>query len=153
MLPDIDGYDVCHKIREFVNVPILFLSALYDEIERIKCFAVGGDDYLAKPFSPNEFVYRIKSNLSRLSVRNIWEDKEIIEVGDLEIRPRESVVKKKGIEIGLYPIEFNLLIFFVENMNVILSHDQLVEKVLGKNSIEGDKNTLRVHIKYGFICS
>lgn len=147
MLPDMDGHEVCKKIREFSNVPIIFLSAKSDELDRLLSFAVGGDDYMPKPFSPKEVVYRINAIFKRIDTAMGKEVEKTIIINDLEIIKNSGVVKKKGEEVILTAIEFKLLIFLVENVNVILPKSKILENVWGIE-FEGMENTLMVHIRH-----
>lgn len=146
MLPDMEGYDVCKAIREFSAVPIIFLSAKTDEIDRLLSFAIGGDDYLAKPFSPKEVVYRIRAILRRTLSTEKPVD-QVIEIHDLVISQQEGVVCKKGKKLKLTPMEFHLLLYFVENKNIVLSKEQLLDHVWGMD-FEGSDNTIMVHISH-----
>ena len=143
-LPDIDGYEVCRSIRCFSDVPIMFLSGLTDDEDRVRTFEVGGDDYLAKPFNIDEFMHRVKSNLRRLiSLKEL--KRQIIVVGELEIFPNEYIVRKNGKEINLRTKEF-LLMFFLENENIVLSKEQIGEAIWGKETFQGDDNAIMVHV-------
>ena len=100
MMPGMDGYEVCRKIREFSIAPILFLSSKNDEVDKILGLAVGGDDYVTKPFSPKEVVYRIKAQLRRVSYGKAIAS-EPIRVGKLVIDPDKCEVSIEGRSIGL----------------------------------------------------
>lgn len=146
MLPDLDGYEVCKQIREFSTIPILFLSAKSEEIDRLLSFALGGDDYITKPFSPKEVAYRIKAVLKRTHI-NMEQKDNAIKVNNLEVYKEEGIVKKNGVDITLTAMEFKLLIYFVENKNIIISKNSLLENVWGSD-FEGLDNTLMVHIRH-----
>lgn len=146
MLPDLDGYEVCKQIREFSTIPILFLSAKSEEIDRLLSFALGGDDYITKPFSPKEVAYRIKAVLKRTQM-NMEQKDNAIKVNNLEVYKEEGIVKKNGVDITLTAMEFKLLIYFVENKNIIISKNSLLENVWGSD-FEGLDNTLMVHIRH-----
>lgn len=146
MLPDFDGYEVCKQIREMSIVPVIFLSAKDDEVDKLLSFALGGDDYITKPFSPKEVAYRIKAILKR---EQLYKEKEVeyIEIGNLRISEKRGYVEKAGKEIQLTAMEFKLLIFLVKNKNMILSKNQIIENVWGCD-FEGFDNTLMVHIRH-----
>ncbi len=148
MLPDMDGYEICKKIREFSMVPIIFLSAKSEEIDKLLSFALGGDDYITKPFSPKEVVYRIKAILKREQY-NKEKTKEtgIIKIGDLKISENEGVVKKRDKVLQLTAMEFKLLIYLAKNKDIILSKTQIIENVWG-SEFDGFDNTLMVHIRH-----
>lgn len=146
MLPDVDGYEVCKEIRKFSMIPIIFLSAKSDEIDRLLSFALGGDDYITKPFSPKEVVYRIKA-IFRRELYNESNDVKIIKISDLEIYEQQGIVKKAGETIKLTAMEFKLLIFLANNKNIILSKSRIIDEVWGCD-FEGFDNTLMVHIRH-----
>jgi len=106
MLPDIDGYEVCKQIREFSHCPILFLSAKNDELDKILGLAVGGDDYVTKPFSPKEIAYRVKAQLRRSEYKQSPIQNDSIKIGELTIDTDGFRVKKKDKEIELTAREF-----------------------------------------------
>ena len=87
MLPDIDGYEVCKQIRQFSHCPILFLSSKNDELDKILGLAVGGDDYVTKPFSPKEVAYRVKAQLRRIEYKQKPEEEQSVHIGALKIWP------------------------------------------------------------------
>lgn len=146
MLPDFDGYEVCKQIREISIVPIIFLSAKDEEIDKLLSFALGGDDYITKPFSPKEVAYRIKAILKR---EQLYKEQKIewIEIGDIRISKEKGCVEKAGNEIQLTAMEFKLLIYLVQNRGIILSKSQILENVWGSD-FEGFDNTLMVHIRH-----
>lgn len=146
MLPDIDGYELCKQIREFSMVPIIFLSAKSEEIDKLLSFALGGDDYITKPFSPKEVVYRIKAILKREQYHTV-QKRNTIQVNDLEICEEEGIVKKEGENLRLTAMEFKLLVYLVANRNIVLSKAQIIEAVWGSD-FEGFDNTLMVHMRH-----
>nr|WP_025784597.1 response regulator transcription factor [Sporosarcina sp. D27] len=153
MLPDIDGLEVCRRIREFSFCPIIFLSAKSDDVDKLIGLGVGGDDYVTKPFSPKEVAYRIKAQFRRLEQiqhvnrsNSIEELKEIFIYADLEIDEDKAEVKKSGQRIDLTAKEYQLLLYLVKNSNRILSKDLILERIWGSN-YEGYDNTLMVHIR------
>ena len=101
MLPDIDGYEVCKKIREFSHCPILFLSSKNDELDKILGLAVGGDDYVTKPFSPKEIVYRVKAQLRRAEYKHDPKQGFSVKIGELMIDADGCRVMKNNEEIEL----------------------------------------------------
>lgn len=146
MLPDFDGYEVCRQIRKISIVPIIFLSAKDEEIDKLLSFALGGDDYITKPFSPKEVAYRIKAILKR---EELYREKkfECIEVGNLRINEIGGYVEKAGIELQLTALEFKLLVFLARNRGSIMSKSQIIENVWGSD-YDGFDNTLMVHIRH-----
>ncbi len=146
MLPDGEGYDVCKQIRSISNVPILFLSAKTEEIDKILGFAIGGDDYIVKPFSPKEVAYRVKAQLRRAEY--IQPDKEdtLLKAGPFELNEQRAELKKNGEIIELRPKELGLISYLLKNANRIISKESLYDHVWGEDFI-GYDNTVMVHIR------
>ena len=115
MLPGIDGYEVCKQIRDFSHCPILFLSSKNDELDKILGLAVGGDDYVTKPFSPKEVAYRVKAQLRRTEYRQLPSKTQLIKVGALSIDPEGCHVTKDGKGIELTAREFEILHYMAQN--------------------------------------
>ena len=136
MLPDIDGYEVCKKIREFSHCPVLFLSSKNDELDKILGLAVGGDDYVTKPFSPKEIEYR------QVPIQDFS-----IKIGELMIDTDGCRVMKNDKEIGLTAREFEILRYLAENLERVVSRERLYETVWGEDSF-GCDNTVMVHIRH-----
>lgn len=142
-LPDGNGFDICEKIREQNNSPIIFLTAEDDEVNVVKAFDLGADDYISKPFRVKEFISRIKA-IFRRSGKEI---RETIKTGNLEIDYLSNRVMKKGELINLTPAEYKLLVLLVENKKQVLTRNVIIEKLW---DIEGsfiDDNTLSVYVK------
>lgn len=146
MLPDGDGYEICKKIRLISDVPILFMSAKTEEIDRVLGFALGGDDYITKPFSPKEVAYRVKANLRRTSQKNEKKHETIYELGSFKIDEKKIEVRKNGELVELKPKEYKMLIYMAKNPNQILSKEQICSNVWGEDYI-GFDNTIMVHIR------
>ena len=147
MLPDIDGYEVCKKIREFSHCPILFLSSKNDERDKILGLAVGGDDYVTKPFSPKEIAYRVKAQLRRAEYRQVPIQDFSIKIDELMIDTDGCRVMKNNKEIGLTAREFEILRYLAENLGRVISRERLYEIVWGEDSF-GCDNTIMVHIRH-----
>lgn len=147
MLPDIDGYEVCKRIREFSHCPILFLSAKNEEFDKILGLAVGGDDYVTKPFSPKEIVYRIKAQLRREKYNRKNTRNFSISIGELMIDTDGYIIQKNGKNIGLTAREFSILQCLAENLGRVISREHLYEMVWGEDSF-GCDNTIMVHIRH-----
>lgn len=147
MLPDIDGYEVCKKIREFSHCPVLFLSSKNDELDKILGLAVGGDDYVTKPFSPKEIAYRVKAQLRRAEYRQVPIQDFSIKIGELMIDTDGCRVMKNDKEIGLTAREFEILRYLAENLERVVSRECLYETVWGEDSF-GCDNTVMVHIRH-----
>ncbi len=146
MLPEISGEQVCRKIRQKSDIPIIMLTAKGQENERIDGLNIGADDYVVKPFSPRELVARIKAILRRSDYKT--PKAEIISYldGKLKIYPAEMKVTYQKENIEFTSTEFNILYYMARNPNQVLSREQLVEKVLGL-VFKGFNRTIDAHIK------
>ena len=147
MLPDMDGYEVCRQIRQFSHCPILFLSSKNDEVDKILGLAVGGDDYVTKPFSPKEVIYRIKAQIRRLEYTQKLFTNCHIKIGDLLIDTNGGCVMKNGKEVVLTAREFGILSCLAENAGRVMSKERLYEIVWGEDGT-GCDNTIMVHIRH-----
>ena len=147
MLPGLDGYEVCKQIREFSHCPILFLSSKNDELDKILGLAVGGDDYVTKPFSPKEVAFRVKAQLRRLEYKPLLAEARLLKVGALRIDPEGCRVMKDGKEMELTPREFEILRYMAQNIGRVISRERLYETVWGEDSF-GCDNTVMVHIRH-----
>lgn len=150
MLPDVDGLEVCKRIREFSYCPILFLSSKNDDIDKILGLSTGGDDYISKPFSPRELAFRIKAQLRRQQYNFTSQDNSTqkkMNVGNIVIDVENSQVYKGETEISLTAKEYQVLLFLAENPNKIISKERICENVWGDDYI-GYDNTIMVHIRH-----
>lgn len=149
MLPDIDGLEVCRQIREFSYCSILFLSSKNDDVDKILGLASGGDDYITKPFSPREVVFRIKAQLrrQRYQASPAQDTGSVLTAGPLSLDKESGRVYKDGREIALTGREFLLLSYLMENTDKIISKERLYEQVWGEASSICD-NTIMVHIRH-----
>lgn len=148
MLPDMDGYHLCTKIREKNNAPILFLTARTTDLDVLTGFNVGGDDYITKPFKPLEVVARIKANIRREERNQQWNVQEEIseyQYGYLTVKIDTAQLFVNEKEIPCTAKEFQLLSFFCQHPNHVFSLNHLYEKVWGVESI-GDTNTVMVYM-------
>ena len=150
MLPGCNGYDVCRRIRDRVDIPILMVTTRTDSVDKIRGLGLGADDYIAKPFDPAELVARVKAHLSRYarltgtSVKKPPET-QVLTVGDVQIFPQSWKVFKAGREIKMPNREFLLLKFLAENPNIVFSKERLFETIWGFDYV-GDSATVTVHI-------
>lgn len=151
MLPDIDGFEVCKRIREFSYCPILFLSSKNTNIDKIIGLSIGGDDYITKPFSPREIAFRIKAQLRRQQYTDIKEsdniESQLIKFDNITIDKIHSQVYKNGTEICLTAKEYKLFLYLAENPNKIVNKERLCEVVWGDEYL-GYDNTISVHIRH-----
>lgn len=148
MLPGLDGFEVCKKVREKKNIPILMVSAKKDDIDKIRGLGLGADDYLTKPFSPSELVARVKAHLARYErlVGAGQQTNDIIEIRGLKIDKTARRVFIDGIEKNFTTKEFDLLTFLAEHPNHVYSKEELFREIWDMDSI-GDIATVTVHIK------
>ncbi|CAM3531887.1 MULTISPECIES: response regulator transcription factor [Saccharibacillus] len=148
MLPGADGFAVCRKLRETMDIPILMVTARQEDIDKIRGLGLGADDYIVKPFSPGELVARVKSNLAqyeRLRSRSAMPADGELKVGQIAIRPQSRRVYVRGEELTLKNKEYELLLFMLEHADMVLSKETLYEKIWGYDAI-GDSATVAVHI-------
>lgn len=148
MLPGIDGFEICRRIREEKDVPILMVSAKKDDIDKIKGLGLGADDYLTKPFSPSELVARVKAHMSRYErlVGSHSKGNDTIEVRGIRIDKTARRVFLDGEEKTFTTKEFDLLTFLAENPNHVFTKEEIFREIWDMDSI-GDIATVTVHIK------
>jgi len=146
MLPDIDGIEVTKRIRQSSDVPILMLTARDEDVDKIIGLEVGADDYLTKPFNPRELVARVKSILRRATPERREHETEIITHGDLSVDAGRREVRVGEEEIQLAPKEFDLLWELLDHRGLVLTRDQLLERVWGY-TFAGDTRTVDVHVR------
>ncbi|MDY2949815.1 MAG: response regulator transcription factor [Lachnospiraceae bacterium] len=148
MLPGTDGFEVCCRVREQKNVPILMVSAKKDDIDKIRGLGLGADDYMTKPFSPSELVARVKAHLAQYErlVGAGRPENDIIEIRGLKIDKTARRVWVDGQEKQFTTKEFDLLTFLAENPNHVFTKEELFRKVWNMDSV-GDIATVTVHIK------
>jgi DNA-binding response OmpR family regulator len=144
MLPGIDGLEVCRRLRQHSDVPVIMLTALGDETDRVVGLEQGADDYVTKPFSPRELVLRVDSVLRRLGERATT-DVEPLHDGDLVVDPARHVVTLGGSPVQLTSREFDLLRHLVGHGGIAFSRDQLLSDVWGWSF--GDQSTVTVHVR------
>lgn len=147
MLPDTDGIELCRKIREFSICSILFLSSRNEDIDKILGLSAGGDDYITKPFSPRELVFRIKAQLRRQQYQNTVQSSVLLKAGPLTLDTESCRAYKNGEELSLTGREYLLLLCLMENTDRIISKERLYEQVWGEYSSICD-NTIMVHIRH-----
>lgn len=149
MMPKLDGIHACMKIREYNSLPIIFLSAKSEDVDKILGLNIGADDYVTKPFNPLELVARVKSNLRRYTkLGNVVEEQEnIYSTGDLIIDDDTKEVTVDGESVKLTPIEYNILLLLVRNKGRVFSIDQIYENIWEEEAIGAD-NTVAVHIRH-----
>ena len=146
MLPDIDGIEICRRIRQKSDVPILMLTARDEDVDKIIGLEVGADDYMTKPFNPRELVARVKSILRRAAPERKEPESAVIEHGDLKVDAGRREVRVGTEEIQLAPKEFDLLWELLDHRGLVLTRDQLLERVWGY-TFAGDTRTVDVHVR------
>ena len=148
MLPGVDGFEICKRIRKVKNTPILMVSAKKEDIDKIRGLGLGADDYITKPFSPSELVARVKAHLARYErlIGSGMPENEIIEIRGLKIDKTARRVYINGEEKTFTTKEFDLLTFLAQNPNHVFTKDELFSKIWDMESV-GDIATVTVHIK------
>jgi len=146
MLPKIGGMDVCTLIREQSEVPIVMLTGLAAEDDRVEGLTRGADDYITKPFRARELGARVRAVLRR-SAHWSSDDRKLIEVGDIEIRPAAREVRLRGEEVRLTPKEFDLLEYLARNAGNVVPRERILDRVWGEDEYI-DPRTLDVHIRW-----
>ena len=149
MLPGMDGFEVCKRIREVKNIPILMVSAKKDDIDKIRGLGLGADDYMTKPFSPSELVARVKAHMARyerLVGSNQKPQNDMVEIRGIRIDKTARRVYINGEEKNFTTKEFDLLTFLAQNPNHVFTKDELFSKIWDMESV-GDIATVTVHIK------
>ena len=148
MLPGVDGFEICKKIREVKNTPIIMVSAKKDDIDKIRGLGLGADDYITKPFSPSELVARVKAHLARYDrlTGSAVEKNKIIEIRGLRIDTTARRVWVNDVEKTFTTKEFDLLTFLASHPNHVYTKEELFREIWDMESI-GDIATVTVHIK------
>ena len=142
VLPDIDGVELCRRLREWSEMPLIVLSAVGDEEAKVRALAAGADDYITKPFGPRELVARLQANLRRTAPDP---EQAVISVGELEVNLARRTVHRDGEEIHLTPTEFDLLRLLARNRGRLMTHRDLLVSVWGAGYGD-DTQVLRAHI-------
>lgn len=150
MLPDVDGFALCQRIRQKHFFPIIMLTAKVEDMDKITGLTLGADDYITKPFNPLELVARVKSQLRRytqLGNLNQQNSSQVYKCGGLMINDENKEVFVDGELIKLTPIEYNILLLLVKNAGKVFSIDEIYEKIWNEDAIGAD-NTVAVHIRH-----
>lgn len=147
MLPGMDGFAVCRKLREKTDIPILMVTARQEDIDKIRGLGLGADDYIEKPFSPSVLVARVKAHLARYQ-RLTQSDRRPtgdIEIGGIRLNEQNHRVFVDGKEVSLKNKEYELLLFFMLNVDTVFSRETLYERIWGLDAMGGNA-TVAVHI-------
>lgn len=146
MMPELDGFSTCVQLRRFSNIPIVFLSALGEELDRVQGLRIGGDDYIVKPFSPRELMARIEAILRRTKPLASTQPQDMLQYGNLRIDARGRAVYVNDEEITLTPKEFELLYFLAQHEGQVFSREQLLNQIWGFD-YTGQERTVDTHVK------
>jgi two-component system response regulator VicR len=144
-LPDGSGYELCKEVRKTADTPIIFLTALDDEVNIVLGLEIGGDDYITKPFRVRELLSRIKA-LIRRSQKNITTGDKL-KSGDIIVNTLTTIISKSGEEVTLTAQEYKLLLIFMSNPTVLMKRDEILGKLIEGEDVFFDENTLSVYIK------
>ncbi|HLU10783.1 MAG TPA: response regulator transcription factor [Oceanobacillus sp.] len=147
MLPGMDGWEVCRRVRAESDVPIIMLTARSDDIDRIVGLELGADDYLTKPFNPRELVARVKAILRRTERKPTAPTDTVLTFGNLSIYPERRIVTVDGKPVSLRVKEFDLLLTLAENKGVVFTREKLLDVVWGYD-FAGETRTVDVHIAH-----
>jgi DNA-binding response OmpR family regulator len=149
-LPDVSGFDVCRTIRSNSIVPIIMVTAQTDTYDMVAGLEAGADDYVTKPVVPKELAARIRAHLRRVQLHEAatpaGQPGKPMVFGDIELRREQGIVLKGGVEVGLTKTEFNLLCEFADHAGLVLSRDQLLERVWGYDYL-GDSRLVDAHVR------
>lgn len=147
-LPDITGFEVCRAIRRSSIVPIIIVTAQSDTNDLVSGFEAGADDYVTKPVVPKELIARVKAALRRTQAgeATLITSKSMSKIGDIEIDRASSIVRKAGSEVSLTKTEYRLLVEFADHPGMVLSRDQLLERVWGYEYL-GDSRLVDAHVR------
>jgi DNA-binding response OmpR family regulator len=147
MLPGKTGYDVCKELRQSSNVPIIMLTARDEDVDKIVGLELGADDYLTKPFNPRELVARVKAILRRAENGQPQQPPGVVRLGGVTIDKQRREVKHNSVEMQLRTKEFDLLSMLAENAGIVLTREQLLDRVWGYN-FYGETRTVDVHVQH-----
>lgn len=146
MLPGIDGFTVCRRLREELDIPILMITARREDIDKIRGLGLGADDYIEKPFSPSVLVARVKAHLAQYDrLKQSDKTKSEIQIGAIRVNTDTHRVYVNDEEKELKNKEYELLLFLMINIDIVFSREALYEKIWGMDAM-GDNATVAVHI-------
>ena len=145
MLPDVDGMEVIRSFRQRSTIPIIIITAKDDDVDKAMGLNLGADDYVVKPFSPKELMSRIKAVLKRSQPKQKPED-EVYTFKTLMVNPKSYEVRVDGKQVNVTPKEFELLLYFIQNPNTVITRDTILNKIWGYDFF-GDSRTVDTHIK------
>jgi DNA-binding response OmpR family regulator len=146
MLPEMDGIEVCGRLRKFSDIPVIMVTAKDAVPEKVEALDTGADDYITKPFAIEELLARIRALLRRKE-REKREDNNVLLIADLEIDTDKYKVKRADQEVELTKKEFDLLVYLVENQGIVLSREDILSNIWGYDYL-GETNIVDVYIRY-----
>lgn len=147
MLPSLDGFEICRRIRAKKNIPIMIVSAKREDIDKIRGLGLGADDYMTKPFSPSELVARVQAHIKRYhTLTGIGQAADTLETNGIVVDKGARKVFILGEEIFFPTKELDLLIFFMEHPNRVWTKEQLFRQVWDMDDLDGDVFTVVVHV-------
>ena len=146
-IPKMDGWEVCRRIREMSDIPVLMVTVNGQKSDRLKGFTLGADDYLTKPVDFNELIARVRAIIRRSGSMSHEDKPTTFSNGDIEIDWGSRQVWVRGVRVKLSPTEFKILSCLIKNRGWIVTHEQLLEKAWGPNYI-GDKSFVKLYIRY-----
>lgn len=144
-----DGFSLCKELRQTKDIPIIFVTDRCEEIDKIRGFSIGADDYITKPFSPTELVARVKAHIARyerFADKNSDKEDSVLTIRGLSIYKDARRVYVDGKEISMPVKEYELLLFLAENPNIVFSKERLFDRIWGMDAM-GDVSTVTVHIQ------
>jgi DNA-binding response OmpR family regulator len=148
MLPGVDGFEICRRLRRFLKIPVLMVTARKEDIDKIRGLGLGADDYIVKPFSPGELVARVKAHIAmfeRLTETDSKDEERDIAIGSIRINRKTRRVYVKNAEVELKNKEYELLLFLIVNADMVFSKEMLYEHIWGMDAY-GESATVPVHI-------
>lgn len=150
MMPEMDGYEVCRQLNDYTDIPIIFVTAKNENLDKLKGLSIGATDYIVKPFEPLELIVRVNTHIKRyekLTSKNLDSNLnlDVIKIENMKIEIKSRRVYLNDIEINFPNKEFDLLLFLAQNSNVVYSKQELLDEVWGVDSFIGE-STVSVHI-------
>ncbi|MFJ7978378.1 response regulator transcription factor [Peribacillus sp. NPDC096379] len=147
MLPSMDGFEICRRIREKKNIPLMIVSAKKEDIDKIRGLGLGADDYMTKPFSPSELVARVQAHIKRYKqLTGTGQTQETLEMKNIIVDKTARKVFILGQEVVFTTKEFDLLVFFMEHPNRVWTKEQLFRQLWYMDDLDGDVFTVVVHV-------
>jgi DNA-binding response OmpR family regulator len=147
-LPIMDGIELCSRMREMSDIPVIFLSAMGSELDRVKGLQAGADDYIVKPFAKEELVARVEAVMRRATMPAVRGGEDSYIDAQMTIDHRAHIVAVRGKEVALSPLEYRLLTSLVRHSGQVLSHHQLLDMAWGPNATETSPDSVRLYISY-----